>query len=256
MIYFLYGTDAYRRDEKKRWIIGEYKKKHSSLSISTFDLRDEEGEGWEGVKNFIKNRSLFAVCALAVIAGTEGIPEKKDDLAWLAGIAADKGVVFVISAEKVPRKALSFLVKKPAVWEEFPFLTGAAFREFVASEAARRGAHLSEKELADIGTQYRADMWGLMTELDMRALSGNKSHGAHAAPMDFIMMIKALAYGSQTQKICAAECLLETEDPAKAFNVLTAFVPQGKKSQMADYDVAVKSGKLDYEAALVDFAIR
>src|SRR3989344_240123 len=110
--------------------------------------------------------------------------------------------------------------------------------------------------MGEIGTENRADMVGLFTHLGIAALSGNKSHGAHAASMDFIMMIKALAYGSQTQKICAAECLLETEDPAKAFNVLTAFVPQGKKSQMADYDVAVKSGKLDYEAALVDFAIR
>jgi len=100
------------------------------------------------------------------------------------------------------------------------------------------------------------DSWGLVTELDMRALSKAGGNRANAPARDFIMLIKALAYGSLREKVCAAEYLIESDDLVKVFNILSTFVSGEKKRQMADYDVAVKLGKLDYEVALVDFAIR
>lgn len=254
MIYFLYGPDSYRRGREEKLLIRKYKEKHSALSVMRFD-GDEEG-GWDGVRDFIKNKSFFDNYKLAVISGIKTIVDEKETIAWLAGIASAPDIILVISADGVPAKALSFLLEKPVVSQDFPFLAGDALMAFVAAEAKRRGVHITEKEQAAIGALYRNDPWELVTELDMRALS-KSAHGAvHAAPKDFIMLIKALAYGPIREKVCAAEYLLEKEDSAKIFNVLSAFVSGEKKRHMADYDVAVKSGRLDYEAALIDFAIR
>ncbi len=255
MIYFLYGPDSYRRAREEKIIIGKYKEKHSGLSIGRFD-GDDEDKGWEDIKDFIKNNSLFDAYKLAVVSGIKAFADTKENKAWLKGIAITSDVNMIISIDGAPPKALSFLLEKPVIAPDFPFLTGEKLRVFVAAEARRRGAYITEKEQAAIAMLYRNDSWGLITELDMRALLPS-SHGAlQAAPKDFIGLINALAHGSLREKVCAAEYLLEKEDLAKAFNILSAFVSGDAKRQMADYDVAVKSGKLDYEAALVDFAIR
>lgn len=255
MIYFLYGPDSYRRAREEARIIGAYKEKHSALSIGRFD-GDEEDGGWDRIKDFIKNNSLFDPYKFAAVSGLKAFADTKENKAWLKGFIDVPDIVLLISADGKPPKALSFLLEKPVIVYDFPFLIGDALRGFVAGEAKRRGARITEQEQAAIAGLYRNDSWGLVTELDMRALSSLGRGGAHAPAKDFIMLIKALAYGSLREKICAAEYLLESDDPAKTFNILSAFVSGDKKRQMADYDVAVKSGKLDYEAVLVDFAIR
>ena len=56
-------------------------------------------------------------------------------------------------------------------------------------------------------------------------------------------------------RLYAFEMMLAANDPpAKIFNIL-ASQWQEKTPHMAEYDLAVKSGKVDYEEALVDLLI-
>jgi len=58
MIIYLYGSDSYRRLEKLKEIISEYKKKHSGLTIDRFYL-DESDNEWLRFKDFAGTQSLF-----------------------------------------------------------------------------------------------------------------------------------------------------------------------------------------------------
>jgi hypothetical protein len=49
--------------------------------------------------------------------------------------------------------------------------------------------------------------------------------------------------------------LLENEDAAKVFNMAGGWAKGGNKIRMADYDVAVKSGKLEFADALADYVL-
>ena len=59
------------------------------------------------------------------------------------------------------------------------------------------------------------------------------------------------------QKIVSLEVLLNSEEPAKIFNILAASSRNqpAEIKRFADYDVAVKSGKIDYEEALLDLCL-
>ena len=46
----------------------------------------------------------------------------------------------------------------------------------------------------------------------------------------------------------------ENEPPAKVFNIIAYQLP-GRLEEMAAYDLAVKSGKMDYEEALLDLVL-
>lgn len=256
MIIFLYGSDSYRRQKKQQWIIAEYCKKHSALTIERFDL-EEEG-AWERFEDCIKNQSLFDPCALAIIRGVSTIADHAHKVSWLQSLQDAPGIVVLIIADSPPVKALSFLLEKPTVCDAFKPLDGCALKAFVEAEAAARGAQVSAVALAELHALYRGDMWGLMTELDMLALSSNGqfSFSHFQLRRDFFNLAKILAYGRKNEKLSALEELLLIGDLPKTFNMLAALVPGARKTQMADYDIAVKSGALDYEIALLDFAIQ
>ena len=56
-------------------------------------------------------------------------------------------------------------------------------------------------------------------------------------------------------RLSAMTKLLEREDAAKLFNVLASQVDVQDKNLMADYDVAIKSGRLEYEEVLTEFVL-
>ena len=53
------------------------------------------------------------------------------------------------------------------------------------------------------------------------------------------------------------ELLSRSEDPAMIFNIMAVspFADKAWKEKIADYDVAVKSGKLEYDEALLDMIL-
>ena len=57
MIIFLHGLDDYRREQRKRWYVEEFKKKYSGLSVGGFDLL---GDGaLEKLKAFLRSESVL-----------------------------------------------------------------------------------------------------------------------------------------------------------------------------------------------------
>ena len=92
----------------------------------------------------------------------------------------------------------------------------------------RRGALIDKKDLDVFDFEVAPNYWGLM--------NGLKSFD-----------IKNRLYAFETM-------LAGNDPPAKIFNIL-ASQWQEKTPHMAEYDLAVKSGKVDYEEALVDLLI-
>ena len=238
MIIFLYGPDSYRRQQKQREIIEKYKAKHSALTIDRFDL-DEEGAP-DRLKEFLEARSLFGGKKLAIISGW-------DDQ---AAVLDDESLVLLVSTEKGDPP-------KGAKGEEFKNLEGAAWEKFINQQAVSRQLTLSPQVINGLVTAYQGDSWGLITELDQLTLCNFQLPIFNfQLRYDFIDLIKQISWkGDLSTKIPALEILLHNEDPGKIFNLLAAFTGSSQKIQMADYDVAVKSGKLDYEAALIDFVL-
>ena len=64
MIIFLYGPDDYRRLQKKREILAEFKKKHSDLGVCIFDMTSGATDDLE---EFLRAQSIFENKKLAVI---------------------------------------------------------------------------------------------------------------------------------------------------------------------------------------------
>ena len=254
MIIFLYGSDTYRRDRKRDDIIAAYYKKHSALALQRFDCESEHGR--DQFKDFIKNRSLFDPVRCAVVRGINAM-EGAEEIRWLRGLLDAPDVVVIAFSDSKPPKPLQFLLQAPVTFQEFPVLEGIAYHHFVTEEAARRGVRISDAELAGLAMLYRGDTWGLVTELDKLSLSSDSRFTIHDSRIkkDFFALVKEVAYGRGTRILSALEELLSAEDHAKIFNVLAALVSGTQKIRMADYDVAIKSGALDYETALTDFAL-
>jgi DNA polymerase III delta subunit len=114
-----------------------------------------------------------------------------------------------------------------------------------------------------LGTVYGGNTWGLITEIEK--LAGFKNGAVidkkdldvfdlEVAP-NYWGLINGLKNYDIKNRLYAFETMLAANDPpAKIFNIL-ASQWQEKTPHMAEYDLAVKSGKVDYEEALVDLLI-
>lgn len=261
MIIFLYGADDYRRSERKKFYIEEYKKKHANLGMEIFDL--SEGGQFEKFQAFIKNRSIFDPFKMAII---ERVFEdsSRDSIAALKSLMpSGKETTVLISEGKAPTKEFSFLLKDPVRAEEFPSLEGAAWTDFIRGEAKRRGLSLSAPAARFLAEAYQGDSWRLTTELEkLGFLDGGapidvqdlERFGLELAP-NFWFLVNNLRSLDWRQRLASLERMfVEQESGAKIFNILSAQWPE-KLPAMAAYDIAVKSGKLEYEEALLDLAL-
>ena len=253
MLIFLYGPDSYRRCLKQREIIEKYKAKHSALTIDRFDLSEEEEI--ERFRGFIKNNSLFDSHKLALITNIWLCESHNLEIKKFTEI---KEITLLIVADKAPPEDWRWLLKKSVICREFKLLTGSLWERFISQQAVSRGLTLSPQLINALATTYQGDSWSLVTELDKLALLVNYESGImnYGLKYNFIDLIKTISWREDFSiKIPALEMLLHNDDPAKIFNMLAAFTSGSQKIKMADYDVAVKSGKLDYETALLDFTI-
>lgn len=242
MIVALFGTDTYRRGEQVRAILAEYEKKHSRFTVRAFDF-GEEGAALR-LADFIENQSLFDPYKLAVVSGIS-LEEALSSI--LSEVAGSKKTTLVIVSDK-PLKTLP----DNAVVRIFDSPTGAERVVFVRREALRRGVSVSSEEARMIAEAF-PDTWGIVTELDARALGARTA--ARPRVPDFFPLLGQLRQASLSPRLGALAALLRYEDPGKAFNVLAALLSPEEKERMADYDAAVKSGKIEYAEALLDFAL-
>lgn len=269
MIIFLYGPDSYRRQQKLNDIISDYKKKHSGLSVENFYLSGEESE-LAKLKDFVKSRTLFDDFRLGIIRSGFELEKdaKKDFSKLLKENISSKELVLVIISEKKPVKEFGFLLEKPVLSQEFENLSGAKLKKFLEKEAASRGIAFDSESKELLARVYEGDIWGLATEMDKLALLDEKkvnlrvlkTHLNISLPLNVFNSINQMRnLRSDGSRLAILEELMaRNQDPAMIFNILAVY-PYGDrrwKKKAADCDVLVKSGKLEYEEALLEMILQ
>lgn len=266
MIIFLYGPDDYRREQKKKELIAEFRGKRPKLGLGRFDLAGEDG--FLKFQNFVRNQSIFEPVRLAVLENGFGAPAT-DLAAELKPLVKKPDILVVMSEREKLAKAFDFLFKKPlpdkqedVLIQQFDHLKGAAWKNFIITEAKKRGITLTEEALYILDEAYRDDSWGLTTELQKIRFLGKQvvdrgdleALNIELAP-NFWRLITGLRSQNVRERLVALEALFSAGEPTgKLFNVAAYQLP-GKLAVLAGYDAMVKSGKLDYEEALLDLVI-
>lgn len=255
VVIFLYGPDDYRREAKKRELIGEFLRKHSGLGLGYFDLSETEER--EKFESFVRSTSLFESMKLAVVSGI-----CSDVKQILKSLLETRTVVVLISESgKVAKKDYPFLFKATVTSQEFEILEGVKWKSFIKQQALQMGASCDDEVLGFLSKIYEGDTWRLITELSKISCSSKpvtmKNIGEYhleAAP-DFWALVNGLKSPSGKVRLEALERLFAQNEPsAKVFNIMASLWKE-RTPLFAEFDIAVKSGKLDYEEALMDLAI-
>lgn len=251
MVIYLYGSDAYRRQEKLKWYLDKFKEKYSALTVESFDLENENE--LVKLKEFATAQSLFESSKFGILNNLSEADPK--ELEGVFKISLDsKTLTLAIFSEKDLSKDFKFLKSKTGVVsEEFKTPTENDLVNFIKTEANKRKIKLSPDNLAILARNYSNDTWGLITELDKLAMGGSPES---LEEINFFTLVTKLQRaGNAKQSLPALERLLIENEPAMLFNFLASRASGGTKTKMADYDVAIKSGKLEYEEALLDLVV-
>ncbi|MGB7958208.1 MAG: hypothetical protein WCF77_05235 [Minisyncoccia bacterium] len=254
MIIFLYGPDDYRRSQKKRDLTAEFLKKRSEQGIGVFDLM--EGGALLRFDEFLENQQLFESAKFAIVENAFEIAAAQF-AKIIQPFAESKATTILISERDKPVKALAFLMKKPVMFQEFKNLTGAFFERFAHDVAKKNGVALDAAAASHLAAVHAGDSWGLATELAKLAAFKPKitRRDLDALDLDVAPAYWPLLMGIRSpdarNRFFAFETLLASGDPpAKIFNILASQWRE-KTHKMAEFDFAVKSGKLEYDDALL-----
>jgi DNA polymerase III delta subunit len=259
MLIFLYGPDDYRRVQKKRELITEFRKKRSNLGLGVFDLATKDWR--DGFNEFARSNSLFETARLAIFDNTFEELEAPALAKLLKPFSDDKSITILLAERDKPVKALAFLLEKPTIAQKFENLEGAELIGFIAAEAKKLNMKITTPAAQFLATVYAGNTWALATEL--QKLSAFKSTIDRAdldqfdleAAANYWMLLNGLKSYDIRTRLTTLERLLAMNDPAaKIFNILASQWKE-KTAQMAEFDFAVKSGKLEYEEVLVDLMI-
>lgn len=265
MIILLCGPDSYRLEEKRSAIFGEFKNRHPQATSGFFDftVRDE----LEKLKSFVANQTIFETAKLGVVRGmcAETKPARGSKN-FLEEVAKNQDVTLVLCEDKDIPKPFSFLCEKEyekfVKVQKFEFLSETQYREFILKEALVRGIELDGDALEILENAMSGNTWGLITELEKLSLLGDRkitkdkcvellAYGAK----DAILLIRRIAFETKGERLRTLEHLFaRKEEAAKIFNML-AYQKKEHVLIFADYDIAVKGGKIDYEEALLDWVL-
>lgn len=257
MIFFLYGPDDYRRLRRKQELFRELKKKYPELVTEKFNLSSAEGA--RGLEEFAKSQSLFSEKRLAVLEEVYEADEKTV-AELLEPLSEKKDLALIISESSKPNKALGFLAKLKTA-EEFKKLTGAEWLSFVKARAGEGGVETNPGALRLLAGLYEGQSFGLATEIKKLAVLGKtidekdiEGLGLEKA-VDYWPLLNSLKSSELRARLWALKILSDqNEQAAKTFNIWAASA-KNKASAFAEYDLLIKSGKLEYEEALLGLAL-
>jgi DNA polymerase III delta subunit len=273
MIVVLFGTDSYRRALKVRELIAAYRKKHAEVDLLTVDFRDDP-ETWIRARDFLRQPSMFVDSKVLVVVepAASGISEIKPTHEWREAIEdaiGAKGTVIIFTSEYDPADFFPFLRGPKVERQEFKELTGRLLETFVVRELNARGLAL-ELSAQNLFLTYLSALPDrsarAVSELERMALAGFASPVTYGELAQLIawapsegMFRGAYLVGSDAlplARLAALEgLLLEGEAPARLFNLIAFQVGGAAAAALSGYDIAVKSGRLEYEEALTDFAV-
>lgn len=271
MVFYLYGPDSYRRGEKLRELLDAYRSKHENHDLLHVDLDEEAEEGWRKAKDFLGQPSMFVESKLLILRSVG--KEKHAEFAGVIQGELDTEHTFIIISDEVaPTEDFSFLLKKPSRSQKFMELSHRELGEFLKQKAAEKEIRFSPggwNRFTGIFQgipENEGKTWRAIMELEKLALlSGggeiseeSVERAIHYSPVrDFYGLARNVLFGrSLALRLSALEELSAGNfDSGWVFNTL-CFLAKGPETvRLAEADVAVKSGRLDYEAALTKIAI-
>lgn len=255
MFILLYGPDAYRRREKREEVVAQFLSKHTSAGLGRFDL-ESDADAFVG---FLRNQSMFAPVRLAVVTNLFS-DDSKSLIELVSSFMSEPSTTILVSESGKPPKPWAFLLKSKSVLAQtFEELKGPAWLAFLRAEARRRGLVLASPAEKLVAQVYQGDSWRLVTELDRLALLGRKDIALadlgelslEVAP-DFWTMVNGFRSSRLGERLATLEQAFGRNEPAaKLFHIL-AYQNKARLPLFAAYDLAVKTGKLEYEEALLD----
>ncbi len=246
-------------------IMKEYVLKHSRFSLEVFDLAIEE-EIFR-LKDFFSQQSMFESVKMAVLNDSFD-SDKKILGEILKNYKEAEEITILISENDEPDKELNFLLEEPVLSEEFAVLKGDKWHLFVRKEMKHLGLSIDNKAVDFLCDFFNGDAWGISMELEKLSVLGNsrvltvediKKAGDYFISENIFNFINAVLFnGDLKLRIGYLEKIFSNkEEPARIFNIMAGQRRLSDKllSKMADYDVMIKSGKIDYEEALLELAI-
>jgi DNA polymerase III delta subunit len=250
MIVFLCGPDDFRRLAKRKFVIKEFQKKHPRGMLTVFSGEEATAEK---LNSFLRQESLFEEKKLGLIQDVELYPELVK--IWKE-ISKNKNTTLIAESRKIPPKS-SPLSKTEVAREEFPALAGREWKSFILKQTREAGAKLSSEAVGFLSESYEGDSWGVVTEIrKLASLSKEISakdlatFGLGAAPEYWPMLNGLKSFYTKDRLRALALLNAENEPAAKTFNILASSWSE-KTPQFAEYDASIKSGKLEYEEALL-----
>ncbi len=255
MIIFILAEDVYRGLQRKREIINKFLEKNPNYSINNFDLEKENAI--DDFLNFLKNQSLFETKKFSILYNLFGF-KNKELIKELKSVLEDKNNIILIYENKKPAKEFSFLLKKPVIFEKIEILKGKKWLDFVLNEIKKRNLNFSKQVLINISNSCEGDSFKLITELDKLSLLQRKieiSDLSIEEQLNFWDILSLLKNSNIGKRLWALEKIFSFKEPlAKAFNSLP-YIYRERIENLAIYDKAIKSGKIDYDEALIDFIL-
>jgi DNA polymerase III delta subunit len=256
MIIVLYGADAYTRHQKLAAVLQEFSKRQG-VAHESFDMEaPEEGTRF---RNFVLAPSLFAAPRLARVLNLAAAG--KEAKQTLKAAAEAPSITLVVSEATIPTD-FKFLLKAPNKIQKFEAPKAEKLLAFIATEAKARGLTIEKNAAQFLAGATKGDTWAIVHELEKASLGKVKELTVAAlrgaglrAEYDFWSMVSGWERRSLGERLVGLETLLAAhEDAAKIFNLL-AYAGPDRARHFADYDLSIKSGKLDYEEAVLDFAL-
>jgi len=263
MIIFLYGEDNWRKIQRKKEIIKNFKEKNPDVVLNLINI-DLEECSIDSFLEIIQGQSIFENKKFIILSGLFSNENKNNKkLKEEIKLALkNKNLHILIEEKEKPPQNFSFLLKEPVICEEFAELKGKKWLNFVLDEIKKRNLNFTTAALNLISQVYEGNSFAFIMELDKIALLNKKTIDLKdlnniniEIKPDFNFIFKDLASSNLKQRLNAFENLISlNEDSAKIFNILAYFWRE-KTQFFAIYDRAIKSGKLDYEEALLDIIL-
>jgi len=170
----------------------------------------------------------------------------------------------IINVEGKPTKEWAFLAKETVQREAFDLLKGKEWLDFVKQLVKEKEVKLSVEGTKLLAELFEGDSWRVVTVLDkLRFYKPGEILGPEAIveeggspAINLWTLLNDLRNPLFGKRLKVLELVFAAgESAAKIFN-LAAFRAKKEIPLLARYDVAIKSGKIDYEEALVDLATR
>lgn len=252
MLIVLYGPDSYRRVQK----LGEIVEGHRGLLYERFDLA--QADAVLELRDFVDTPSIFPGERLAVLDNILDAPSQRDVKELLKSCRGRKDITVVANLERKPPANYAFLLEFADEQYAYPLLKKEEFAAFVRNVAESCGVSLDEETARLLVEVYEGDSWAVVTELTQLSFSKEEKLRISSAP-SYFGLVHALKRGRGLRgRVVALEYLLSSrgDDPARIFNSIAYSLGNSSEAErLANYDILVKSGKLEYEEALLALAL-